>query len=158
MTLYDVLDIADDERRLQKYLEGYGIVVKPPVQCPKCGAKLKACTYRGKAGKVCTAQGCRARVSAVSNGLLEGGVHFRSVDHNSGEFMRKETFRGRLRVVSSQGIDGTWGNLKNWLRSKGGISDDHILGYIKEFQWRRNIAGADPFVVLCQHIKDGFFQ
>ena len=72
--------------------------------------------------------------------------------------MRKEQFRGTMRTVSTQGIDGTWGRLKIWLAAKGGVHTDHVLGYVREFQWRSNIGDADPFVKLCEHIRDGFFQ
>ena len=70
-----------------------------------------------------------------------------------------------MRTVSTQGIDGAWGNLKIWLAAKGGANTDHVLGYVKkfqwrvkEFQWRHNIGSADPFVALCEHIRDGYFQ
>ena len=42
-------------------------------------------------------------------------------------------------------------NLKIWLAAKGGANTDHVLGYVKEFQWRHNIGSADPFVILCEH-------
>ena len=60
--------------------------------------------------------------------------------------------------MSTQGIDGAWGNLKTWFNAKGGVSSDHILGYLKEFQWRNNIGSEDPFLTLCEHIRDGYFQ
>ena len=88
----------------------------------------------------------------------EHGLWLSCVDHGSGEYVRKEKFRGRLRTVSTQGIDGAWGNLKTWFNSKGGVYSDHILGYLKEFQWRNNIGSDDPFLRLCEHIRDGYFQ
>ena len=72
--------------------------------------------------------------------------------------MRKEHVRGKISTVSTQGIDGTWCRLKIWLAAKGGGYTDHLLGYFKEFQWRSNIGEEDPFVKLCEHIGDGFFQ
>ena len=57
----------------------------------------------------------------------------------SGEFTRRERLQGKLRVVSTQGIDGTWGRLKTFLRSR--------MSNVKEFQWRTNLASdADPFI------------
>ena len=50
----------------------YRIYLPVPVECSKCGGKLKDCVYRGKASWVCCDQQCRARVSAASQGLLEG--------------------------------------------------------------------------------------
>ena len=46
---------------------------------------------------------------------------------------------GKLRVVSTQGIDGAWGNLKNFLRARGGCSADHLESSVKKFQWRWNL-------------------
>jgi len=80
------------------------------------------------------------------------------VDHGAGEYTRKEVIRGKMRVISTQGIDGAWGNLKIWLAAKGGANTDHILGYAKEFHWRHNIGSADPFVSLCECFRDGYFQ
>ena len=88
----------------------------------------------------------------------EHGLALKCVDHGSGEYTRKEHFRGKLRTVSTQGIDGVWGNLKTWFAAKGGVNTDHILGYLKEFQWRSNIGSLDPFIALCEHIRDGYFQ
>ena len=61
------------------------------------------------------------------------GLFLSSVDHGHGEWVRKEHIRGKLRSVSTQGIDGTWGKLKIWLAAKGGVYTDHTLGYLKEF-------------------------
>ena len=71
------------------------------------------------------------------------GLYLSCVDHGSGEYTRKEQLRGKMRTVSTQGIDGAWGNLKIWLAAKGGANTDHVLGYVKEFQWRHNIGSAD---------------
>ena len=40
------------------------------------------------------------------------GLWMSCVDHGKGEYIRKEQFRGQLCTVSTQGIDGAWGNLK----------------------------------------------
>ena len=66
--------------------------------------------------------------------------------------------RGKMRTVSTQGIDGAWGRLKAWLNAKGGVYTDHVEGYVKEFQCRNNMGSADLFVELCEHIRDGYFQ
>ena len=80
------------------------------------------------------------------------------VDHGKGEYARKEFIRGKHRTVSTQGIDGAWGHLKMWLAAKSGVNSDHLEGYVKEFQWRRNMASKDLFICLCEHIRDGYFQ
>ena len=44
-----------------------------------------------------------------------------------------------MRVVSTQGIDGAWGNLKTFLRARGGTTDGQLEASVKEFQWRTNL-------------------
>ena len=44
------------------------------------------------------------------------------------------------------------------LAAKGGANTDHVLGYVKEFQWRNNMGSVNLFVKLCEHIRDGYFQ
>ena len=62
----------------------------------------------------------------------EYGLKWSSGDHSNGEFVRKEHLWGRLRVVSTQGFDGTWGRLKTFLRARGGVSVDHLESSVKE--------------------------
>ena len=89
----------------------------------------------------------------------EIGILNEQVDHNKGEFSRRQFIKGKLRVVSTQGIDGAWGNLKNFLRARGGCSGGHLESSVKEFQWRVNLPkDADPFISLLLCIKDGCFQ
>lgn len=89
----------------------------------------------------------------------EYGMKWSSVDHSSGEFVRKQKLWGKVRVVSTQGIDGTWGRLKTFLRARGGVSPDHLESNVKEFQWRRNLSDdSDVFFALLQCIKNGCFQ
>ena len=89
----------------------------------------------------------------------EYGIKWSSVDHSSGEFTRRERLWGKLRVVSTQGIDGQWGLLKTFLRARGGVLTDHLESNVKEFQWRRNLPDdADPFLSLLSCIQDGYFQ
>ena len=84
------------------------------------------------------------------------GLRWSSVDHNKGEFVRKQRLWGKLRSVSTQGIDGTWGRLKTFLRGRGRASADHLEACVKEFQWRTNLSdNADPFLELLRCIRDG---
>jgi len=88
----------------------------------------------------------------------ELGIRWSSVDHSSGEYVRRERLWGKLRVVSTQGIDGTWGRLKIFLRARGGVSEALLEENVKEFQWRRNLPNnADVFFSLLECIKDGYF-
>jgi len=82
----------------------------------------------------------------------------KTVDHNKGIFVRKEHVRGKLCVISTNGIDGTSGRLKNWIRAEGGVDSGHILAYVKEFQWMRDIGSADPLLTVMEHIRDRHFQ
>ena len=83
----------------------------------------------------------------------ELGIFNSQVDHNKGEFTRRETIQGKVRVVSSQGIDGAWGNMKNFLRARGGCSSDNLESSVKEFQWRWNLPDhSDPFLSLLECI------
>ena len=73
--------------------------------------------------------------------------------------MELQRINGKLRVVSTQGIDGAWGQLKTFLRARGGVRPEHLETNVKEFQWRRNLpAHSDPFLALLDCIKDGCFQ
>ena len=72
LTLYDVLDLCGDESKLHEWLRGYGVLPAKRETCEKCGSSLNDCVRNGKAGMVCSNQGCRARLSAVGGGLLEG--------------------------------------------------------------------------------------
>ena len=89
----------------------------------------------------------------------EFAIHNEQVDNNKGEFLRRQTIKGKLRVVSTQGIDGAWGNLKTFLRARGGCPAHHLESSVKEFQWRFNLVkDADPFLALLDCIQDGCFQ
>ena len=71
-TLFDVLALCEDEQRLQEWLRSYGVLSVKATKCVKCGSSVKDCVHRGKPHVVCTDQKCRAKVSAVVGGLLEG--------------------------------------------------------------------------------------
>ena len=87
------------------------------------------------------------------------GFRWSSVDHSAGEFTRKQRLWGKVRTVSTQGIDGCWGALKTFLRSHGGVASQHLESSVKEFQWRRNLPNdADPFLSLLDCMKAGCFQ
>ena len=156
LTICDVLDLCGDETKLREWLKSYGVLREPPSDCSKCGPSLKASVYSGKPSLVCSNQKCRKSVYAVVGGLLEGSKLSLKVN---GQRTRREVVRGAQRVVSTNGIDGTWGRLKTWLRAKGGVPDGLLLGYIKEFQWRANLdKDQDPFIALLECIRADIFR
>ena len=72
LSLYDLLEIVEDERKLQKWLEKYKIVIPRVAECPSCGSRMREADNRGKPGWMCSSKDCRRRVSNVSGGILEG--------------------------------------------------------------------------------------
>ena len=80
------------------------------------------------------------------------------VDHQEGEFSRDQRIRSKLRKVSTQYIDGVWGNFKTWYNARHGVQKDHIWSVVKEWQWRHNHRGEDLFMVLLKDIHDGFYR
>ena len=136
---YDKLKKTEDERR-------FG---------PPTIEDVRPMVDRIASGSILYSDGARAYESLAK----EMGLRWSSVDHSIGEFVRRQRLWGKLRIVSTQGIDGTWGRLKTFLRARGGVSGDHLESNVKEFQWRHNLPDdADPFISLLCCIRDGYFQ
>ena len=72
LTLYELFDIVNDNRKPFKWLGKYKIVASSDAKCPSCGARLREAAHRGQPGWKWTDKGCSRRVSAVTCGLLEG--------------------------------------------------------------------------------------
>ena len=87
----------------------------------------------------------------------KGWVHA-YVDHEEGEFSRDQRIRGKVRKVSTQYIDGVWGNFKTWYNARHGAYKDHVWSVVKEWQWRHNHRGEDLFMVLLKDFKDGYYR
>ena len=122
---------------------------------PPTVADVRPLVERIAAGSILYSDGARAYQSLAK----EIGLRWSCVDHSSGEFVRRERLWGKLRTIYTQGIDGTWGSLKTFLRGRGGVHGDHLEANVKEFQWRRNLPDdADPFISLLCCIRDGCFQ
>jgi len=122
---------------------------------PPCVADVLPLVERLRPGTLLFTDGARAYTSVCK----DMGIFNAQVDHSKGEFSRRQTIHGKLRVVSTQGIDGAWGNLKNFLRARGGCRGDILESSVKEFQWRANLPeDSDPFFCLLECIKDGCFQ
>ena len=99
------------------------------------GADVRPLVDRIATGSILFMDGARAYESICN----EIGLKWSSVDHSKGEFVRRERLWGKLRTVSTQGIDGCWGSLKTFLRSRGGVRGEHLESNVKEYQWRRNL-------------------
>ena len=110
---------------------------------------------RLRPGSLLFTDGARAYTSVCK----ELGIFNSQVDHSIGEFARRQTIRRKLRVVSTLGIVGARGNLKNFLRARGGCALGQLDSSVKEFQWRHNLPeDSDPFIALLLCVKDGCFQ
>ena len=145
LTLYDVLSIVDDDVKRKKWLLKYGILRSTPPGghiCPDCGAKMKVATHRGKAGFRCTARPCGKRLSSVSGGLLEG-FHLSEKEFLLLAFL--------------------------WAHDCAGVRAEEMLGHASETvaEWSARFRqcvlnqqdlSKDLFILLCEHIRDGFFQ
>ena len=86
----------------------------------------------------------------------EEGWQHAYVDHQNGEFIRHQRVGGKLREVSTQRIDGAWGNFQTWYKARYGAMPDHVWAVLKEWQWRHNHKDEDLFLRLLEHIRDGF--
>jgi len=106
-----------------------------------------------KEGSLLFTDGAKAYVSACAS----LGLRHAYVDHQSGQYSRYEKIDRKLREISTQRIDGQWGNLKIWCNARYGVGEDHIWSVLKEFQWRHNLKARDPFLTLLEHIRDGYY-
>lgn len=96
--------------------------------------------------------------AAYSAAAAARGCEHHTVNHHVGQFARQAIVQGRPVSVSTQGIDGTWGLLREFLRRHGCPTADLLAAHVDEFVWRRNLHGRDPFLALLQAISDGCWQ
>ena len=54
--------------------------------------------------------------------------------------------------VHTQSIDGLWGRLKAWLRSKHGVQRYKLPGHVAEYEWRHRQHRPNIFEDLLQAI------
>jgi transposase-like protein len=61
------------------------------------------------------------------------------VKHTDGEFVRLSPNRrtGRLQKVHSNSVDGLWGRIKNFVRTRYGISKRRLFSHLKEYEWTK---------------------
>ena len=77
------------------------------------------------------------------------GCNHDYVDHSSGQYVKS--------LVHTNTIDGWRGLLKTWWNAHRGVHDVHLFSTLKEFQWRANLRGDDPWCSLMSYIKAGHF-
>ena len=111
------------------------------------------CSQYIKRGSILYTDGARV-YEQISKKL---GFSHDYVDHQENEFAKDANIQGKKRRVHTNSIDGRWGILKNWIRNRGGVNSEHLFQNLKEFQWRQNLQQRDPFITLCEHVRDGYF-
>ena len=67
-----------------------------------------------RSGSILFADSARAYIRPAQ----QRGLVLRCVDHGKGDYARREDVRGKLRSVSTHGIDGAWGRLKVWFAAR----------------------------------------
>jgi len=72
---------------------------------------------------------CSDEHSAYSK-LKKYGYKHQTVNHSRGEYVRGN--------IHTQTLEGFWGLLKNYLKSKGGIRRKNMQRFVDEFSWRYN--------------------
>ena len=96
------------------------------------------------------------RARAYDRAASERRFKHASVNHKIGQFTRYMRLRRRWRTVGTQGLDGTWSLLKQFLRRRGNPRTTVVPEYIAEFVWRRNLGKRDPFWALLEAASLGF--
>ena len=87
-------------------------------------------------------------ISGWSQSAKEHSWTHAYVDHEEGEYVRYQRLRGKVREVSTQRIDGQWGNFKTWCKAKYGAMPDNVWTVLKEWQWRHYHRGKTCFCCL----------
>ena len=112
---------------------------------PKADELTTLCEHYILKNSALYSDGARAYVQIAA----KIGCKHAHVDHSSGEYVRGE--------VHTNTIDGWWGRLKTWWNARGGVAEDHLWTTLKEFQWRANLRGTDPWPSLLAYICAGHF-
>ena len=112
---------------------------------PKADELTTLCQRYIRKGSTMFTDGARACVVIAK----DIGCKHDYVDHSHGEYVKGN--------VHTNTIDGWWGRLKTWWNARGGVQEDHIFTTLKEFQWRANLRGDDPWTSLLAYIKAGYF-
>ena len=166
LSLYDVLEIVRDERKLSQFLRKYKIYCDKMSECPTCGSSLRADVHRGRPGLRCSSKACQKRVSSTSTGLLEGAKL------SPGQWLMLAYFwahdcageRSVGMLWHSSATVADWSSRFRQCVLNQQEATVSVLGgkdcevEAEEFQWRHNMASKDLFITLCEHIRDGYFQ
>ena len=171
-SLFDIEGVCRKEGGAEKFLEKKGIIMDGK-SFSQCGGPLHQLMFVNGVTKYRCCADRKCHLKRVKNGSLlytdgakayeslspKYGLHHQYVDHQKGEFVRKQHFKGKMRTISTQGIDGLWDRMKTFLRSRGGTLRHHLETNVKEYQWRTNLkASDDPFLLLLSDISKGYFQ
>ena len=115
---------------------------------PKCEVLPRVEKWVKKGSTVCT-DGLRAYL-----GLKKMGYLHAYVKHNEGEWVAEQDVGETSISVHTQSVDGMWGHLKTWLRSRRGVHTAHLPGYVDCFEWRARTKKDNRFNVLLQGFQD----
>lgn len=72
------------------------------------------------------------------------------VRHDQGEWVAEKEVFGEQ--VHTQGVDGMWGHLKTWLRTRRGVRRGKLPGYVACFEWRSRTKHVNRFTTLLQGV------
>ena len=76
------------------------------------------------------------------------------VRHDRGEWVAEDSVQGQK--VHTQGVDGMWGHLKTWLRTRRGVRKGWLKGYVASFEWRNRTKGKNRFTALMEGVVKHF--
>ena len=76
-------------------------------------------------------------------------VHY-YVCHDKGEWVGPEVTSGQR--VHTQSVDGMWGHLKTWLRTRRGVHKSTLAGYVACFEWRSRTKEDSRFTALMSGV------
>ena len=76
-------------------------------------------------------------------------VHYH-VCHDKGEWVGPEVTSGQR--VHTQSVDGMWGHLKTWLRTRRGVHKSTLAGYVACFEWRSRTKEDSRFTALMSGV------
>ena len=82
---------------------------------------------------------------------IEGNYDHAYVRHNQGEWVKKEPYKGQK--VHTQGIDGMWGNIKDWLRSKHRVSGRMLPLYMAYWEWKNRHREENLFEAMLSSLQ-----
>ena len=86
------------------------------------------------------------------HGWFEGKHQY--VRHNQGEWVAEKQVAGKKMSVHTQSVDGMWGHLKTWLRTRRGVHSAYLPGYVDCFEWQARTRKENRFNVFLEGLRD----